>query len=381
MSISIDQPIANAFGLEAAYIVGVIRKSAAAKALHPEKYEDHFHGGFYWMFATYKEWSEKYPFLGSEKSVQRRLTELVESGVLIQNRFNRKKYDKTNWYRLNDKSPYFSSNSDKKRLDKNEKATGQNNQSDWSKKEKRLDNLSEATGQIDQTYTSIHLTDSSFIDHQSSFPALQDDDFLKKTIQEPKPIRVPRNQRDFEEPLYPETEPKVLTPIQQMAAKLIALGVDQITAESLVINHKEIVRNQLDWLPHRNAKSPAGYIVQAIKGNYEPPKHIAEELKAKAESEAHAARIQAQKEAWEKAEKERLEAEKKRQAEHLAWWESLSDEQKTEHKRKQQEALELQKQQQIQAMSEAKKKILAAKVNAEKWQLNRFNQNNQAVGG
>lgn len=196
-----------------------------------------------------------------------------------------------------------------------------------------------------------------------------------------KPIRVPRNQRDFEEPLHPESEPKELTTIQQMAAELITLGVDQIMAESLVINHKQVVRNQLDWLPHRNAKNPAGYIVQAIKGNYEPPKHIAEELKAKAESEAHAARIQAQKEAWEKHEKERLEDEKKRQSEQLAWWESLSDEQKAEHKRKQQEAVELEKQKQMQAMSEAKKKILAAKVNAEKWQLNRFNQNNQAVGG
>lgn len=231
--------------------------------------------------------------------------------------------------------------------------------------------------------TNYPLTNNQKTKNQQTTPhtpqggPVRDDDFLVSS----KPIRVPRNQRDFEEPLNPETEPKELTPIQQMAAELIALGVDQITAESLVINHKEIVRNQLDWLPHRNAKNSAGYIVQSIKGNYEPPKHIAEELKAKAESEAHAARIKAQKEAWEKAEKERLDSEKKRQAEQLAWWESLSDEQKEEHKRKQQEAIELQKQQQIQAMSEAKKKILAAKVNAEKWQLNRFNQNNQAAGG
>lgn len=201
------------------------------------------------------------------------------------------------------------------------------------------------------------------------------------SIQNQKPIRVPRNQRDFESPLHPETEPKDLTPIQQMAAELVALGVDQIMAESLVINHKQVVRNQLDWLPHRNAKNPAGYIVQAIKNNFDPPKHIAEEIKAKAESDAHAARIQAQKEVWEKQQKEQLEAEKKRQAEQLAWWESLSDEQKVEHNRKQQEAAELEKQRNLQAMSEAKKKILAAKINAEKWQLTRFNQNNQAVGG
>jgi len=276
VSISIDDSIARDFGLESAYIVGVIRKSAAAKALHPEKYEDHFHGGFYWMFATYKEWSEKYPFLGSEKSVQRRLTELVEAGVLAQGRFNRKKYDKTNWYRLNDKSPYFSANSDKKRLDKKDKATGQNNQSDWSKKEKRLVNLSKATGQFDHTYTCIHLTDSSTIDHQSDLPAARADDF-EESVQEPRRISVPRNQRDFEEPLHPEPEPKELTPIQQMVAELVNLGVDQITADALVINHKDAVRSQLDWLPHRNAQIPAKYIVKAIRENYAAPKALLEQ--------------------------------------------------------------------------------------------------------
>lgn len=64
-----------------------------------------------------------------------------------------------------------------------------------------------------------------------------------------------------------------LTP-QQVAARnrLIANGMDAAGADSLLERYdvNRIVR-QLEWLPHRDARNPAGFLVAAIENDYEAP--------------------------------------------------------------------------------------------------------------
>ena len=39
----------------------------------------------------------------------------------------------------------------------------------------------------------------------------------------------------------------------------------------------DIIAQQLDWLPFRHAKNPAGYLIAAIEGNYSEPRAVREE--------------------------------------------------------------------------------------------------------
>ena len=68
---------------------------------------------------------------------------------------------------------------------------------------------------------------------------------------------------------------------ESLAQKLKKVGVsDKAIAEILRNYAKEIIQNQLLYLPYRQAKNPAGLLVQAIKGDWSAPK---EYLSAKEE--------------------------------------------------------------------------------------------------
>jgi hypothetical protein len=98
--------------------------------------------GHYWCYNTYKEWEEQ--FLDFDQSTLRRKIQLlVSAGVLVMGRFNKHKYDKTNWYRVDyevlekmlkdSPMPCSSSQSNNDPLLKLEGPTAQIGQSDTSK--------------------------------------------------------------------------------------------------------------------------------------------------------------------------------------------------------------------------------------------------------
>jgi len=93
-----------------------------------------YHKGKHWCFRTYKQWADD---LGcfSESTVKRTLYSLAKAGVVETDRFNPKKYDKTNWYRVNKKVLYAALS-----------ATGQNEQSE---EVESLVKLTSTTGQPD----------------------------------------------------------------------------------------------------------------------------------------------------------------------------------------------------------------------------------------
>jgi hypothetical protein len=55
--------------------------------------------------------------------------------------------------------------------------------------------------------------------------------------------------------------------------RLLRLGVSGEQADFLLAHYAaEEVERQIDWLPYRNAKSPAGFVVAAIEGSYGEPR-------------------------------------------------------------------------------------------------------------
>lgn len=69
----------------------------------------HVHKGHKWIYNTYEDWNKQFPFW-SVKTIKRIMTKLENSKLVISDNFNKKKFDKTKWYRIDyQKLEYFSS--------------------------------------------------------------------------------------------------------------------------------------------------------------------------------------------------------------------------------------------------------------------------------
>lgn len=65
------------------------------------------------------------------------------------------------------------------------------------------------------------------------------------------------------------------TPEGQARRSLRALGVPAEQVNLLLAHHSiEKIQRQIDWLPHRHAKSPSRFIMAAIENDYEPPAYV-----------------------------------------------------------------------------------------------------------
>lgn len=58
------------------------------------------HDGHKWVYNTVKSWHDQFSWL-SEKTVQRYLKQLEDDSYLITSNFNKAKFDRTKWYRIN----------------------------------------------------------------------------------------------------------------------------------------------------------------------------------------------------------------------------------------------------------------------------------------
>ena len=60
-----------------------------------------------------------------------------------------------------------------------------------------------------------------------------------------------------------------------LAQRLLAVGVRHDQVDALLAGHPaQDIADQLDWLPLREAKSPARFLVAAIENRYAPPARI-----------------------------------------------------------------------------------------------------------
>lgn len=65
-----------------------------------EKSQQEYIDGHYWVYNTYKQWQEQFPFW-SLNTIQRIFRSLEEKRLLISENYNKAGFDKTKWYTIN----------------------------------------------------------------------------------------------------------------------------------------------------------------------------------------------------------------------------------------------------------------------------------------
>lgn len=67
---------------------------------HKQNTGQDFIDGHYWVYNTYEQWQEQFPFW-SIMTIRRAFTSLEKKGLLIVGNYNRKGFDKAKWYTIN----------------------------------------------------------------------------------------------------------------------------------------------------------------------------------------------------------------------------------------------------------------------------------------
>ena len=66
---------------------------------HKKKINQDYIDGHYWVYNTYEQWQEQFPFW-SIMTIRRTMTKLENKGLLIAGNYNRAGFDKTKWYTI-----------------------------------------------------------------------------------------------------------------------------------------------------------------------------------------------------------------------------------------------------------------------------------------
>ena len=67
---------------------------------HKEKSGQDYIDGHYWVYNTYDQWQEQFPFC-SIMTIRRTMTKLENRELLIAGNYNKAGFDKTKWYTIN----------------------------------------------------------------------------------------------------------------------------------------------------------------------------------------------------------------------------------------------------------------------------------------
>jgi len=58
----------------------------------------------------------------------------------------------------------------------------------------------------------------------------------------------------------------------ELKGRLLEVGIEADRADSLLTHFaREAIKRQLEWLPYRDARNPAAFLIAAIEHDYEPP--------------------------------------------------------------------------------------------------------------
>jgi hypothetical protein len=77
-------------------------------------------------------------------------------------------------------------------------------------------------------------------------------------------------------------EPTAAPVDEALLAQLVAIGVAERKARKLVAaKSAEVIRQQIEWLPHRKAINPAAMLIRSIEGNYGQPSELSQHQKAR----------------------------------------------------------------------------------------------------
>lgn len=64
-----------------------------------ENNKNNFRDGYYWTFNSVKEWNKQFPFW-SKNTIVRLLNRLEDKGLVVTGNYNKLKFDRTKWYRI-----------------------------------------------------------------------------------------------------------------------------------------------------------------------------------------------------------------------------------------------------------------------------------------
>lgn len=87
--------VANGVGINAA----IIFQNISFWISFNKQSNKNFREGRYWMYNSVREFAEIHPYF-SEKQIKCALQKLVSADFLVKGRFNKKGFDKTNWYAM-----------------------------------------------------------------------------------------------------------------------------------------------------------------------------------------------------------------------------------------------------------------------------------------
>jgi len=91
--------VANEVGVYEALLIQIIESWCIANAKNNKR--GYFHDDEWWTSATYSAWAERYPSLGTQKSIQKRLLALEKFGYVIACQPRRKEGSSAKFYRVN----------------------------------------------------------------------------------------------------------------------------------------------------------------------------------------------------------------------------------------------------------------------------------------
>lgn len=91
--------LATLIGLNEAIVLQQVHYWLKIKEKHQKDYID----GHYWVYNTYGQWQEQFPFW-SIRTLKRVFTALEKSGLLLSANYNKAGFDKTKWYSINYKA-------------------------------------------------------------------------------------------------------------------------------------------------------------------------------------------------------------------------------------------------------------------------------------
>jgi len=129
----IDSDLAKLIGLNETIILQQIKYWLRIN----EDTNKNFNDGYYWTYNSYEKWKKQFPFW-SVKTIQRIISSLEKSGLLVTANYNTLKIDRTKWYRI-----------DYKVLDSLETSPlGQNDQINRTDSPNQQDNLTKPLPEI-----------------------------------------------------------------------------------------------------------------------------------------------------------------------------------------------------------------------------------------
>lgn len=321
-----DRPVVLPYGLTVAlgfkksFIVQNIHYWLDHKRRDPDKYTHSYKDGRMWLYRSYSKWQEEMPPLGCVSSIKKQFKELLDMGVLIKGSFNKRMFDKTNWYTIDyqaldnyvkkamaktRKNPTVKSHPTHEVvstpcMDKKQPMEGGKNNQPIPKTTHRLhieNNNSNARAEKFED-SQWHDDDSAAAFDRKEFyetigfeyPGDEDDfeldapgevesdaaavdeekiAFAKQFIQQNtvELDHAVRTAADFEAP--PVAEPP---PAKELVEKLVWCGLDRRTANNLVVEHDpQEILNQIEWLPYREAKRPPAMLRSSIEYGYACP--------------------------------------------------------------------------------------------------------------